>query len=172
MRRRARLHCLCNALHANTSLTSLQLSGLGFWRFPAAGAALLGALTGHASLRTLNISHNYVGPSLPAHAVAAAALGALLAADTLTHLDLSVSAMGVEALRWAVEALRANTRLRFLDCANGKTHFHQMGEYFVRESVLPAVRANAGLRQLAMDTHEWPCGLEAVALVAARAAAD
>jgi hypothetical protein len=50
---------LGGALRANSTLTSLFVFA-DLWRDTDAGAALLGALTGHSSLRTVKLSHNTV----------------------------------------------------------------------------------------------------------------
>jgi hypothetical protein len=65
---------LGNALRANTTLTSVTFKFVLLFKEPAAAAALLGALTGHPSLRKLDVSFNSV------NGVAATATGAALAA--------------------------------------------------------------------------------------------
>jgi hypothetical protein len=104
---------LCDALLANATLCELQLSYLDAWSIPAAGTALLGALTGHASLQRLGFGGN-LAMDAPSMAAAAAALGALVAADTLTELDVSNSSLGDAALRPLFDALPGVTRLRTL----------------------------------------------------------
>jgi hypothetical protein len=66
---------LAGALRANTTLTSLQLTGVNFWGDVAAAATLLGALTAHPSLRTLRLSYD-----VPCEAHRAPAKGAFLRA--------------------------------------------------------------------------------------------
>jgi hypothetical protein len=68
------------------------------------GTALLGALTGHASLRMLDLSMNGHddNPHDAEHAAATgAALGALVGANApaLTALDVSVCSLGDDGLR-------------------------------------------------------------------------
>jgi hypothetical protein len=160
---------LGDALRANSTLTSLTLH-VNFWRDTGAGIALLNALTAHVSLRNLNLSNNAV---LAAGAVAAAAYGALVAANApaLTELDVSHGELGDEGLRPLLEALPHNTHLRMLGISN-----NGMNAAFARDVLLPAVRANTSLRQLrAADAFNGAirdaAAREAVALVAARAGA-
>jgi hypothetical protein len=153
---------LAAALRDNSTLTHLRISG-DTWRDTAAAAVLLGALTGHRSLRTLDLSDNYVLVEAPA---AGAAIGALVAANApaLTELDVSWSSLGDAGLRPLFDALPRNTHLHELDIS-----YNGMSEAFVRDVLLPAVRANASLRTLhARSAVEYPGVAEAIALVAAR----
>jgi hypothetical protein len=161
---------LGEALRANATLTTLSLFNVVIWRDVDAAAALLGALTGHPSLRTLNLGRDHtVGVRRGA---ACAALGALISANApaLTELDVSHSNLGDAGLRPLFEALPANTHLRDLDVTgNG------MSEAFARDMLLPAVRTNTSLRQLVAQSPDYgeenDFALEAQALVAARGAA-
>jgi hypothetical protein len=161
---------LGDALRANSTLTCLSLHG-NFWRNRGAGVALLGALTGHVSLRTLTLSTNNV---LAAQAAAAAALGALVAANApaLTKLVVSYSRLGLgnAGLRPLLEALPHNTHLRTLDIS-----YNNMSAAFARDVLLPWVRANTSLQQLLAaddaDAAYEHIAREAMALVAARAGA-
>jgi hypothetical protein len=154
---------LGTALRANTSLTAFSCDHIVLWRDAAAGAALVGSLTGHPSLRALDLSWNDV----PAAAVAAAGavLAALLLANApaLHELDISWCRLGDEGLRPVMEALRHNTHLTKLVCKYNNT-----SEAFVRDVLLPAVRANTGLRELVAGFSAPE--REAEALVAARTA--
>jgi hypothetical protein len=157
---------LANALRANSTLTTLQLPGVGLGADVAATTALLGALVGHASLRELHIQDVSMG----AHAaMAGAALGALIAANApaLHKLEVYYSNLGDDGLAALVDALPANTHLRTL-----KIIGNNMSEAFSRNHVLPAVRGNTSLRSLRATTIlEVAAGAahEAEALVAARA---
>jgi hypothetical protein len=159
---------LGDALRANTTLTSLSLY-MKFWHDAGAAAALLGALTGHSSLHTLNLAHNSVREAQPA---AFAALGALAAANApaLTKLDVSYSRLGNAGLRPLFEALRTNTHLHELNVAG-----NNMSAAFSRNVLLPAVRANTSLRKLVIHlpsgTADNAFTREAEALVEARGAA-
>jgi hypothetical protein len=157
---------LGNALRASSTLTSLALTAVNLWRDPAVATALLGALTGHASLCLLNIFGNSVDPA--GREEAGAALGALVAANApamhqlnLSHCDLDDAGLGP-----LFDALPANTHLRKLTCKG-----NDLSDAFVRERLLPAVRANSSLRELdtRLQTH---AAREAEALVQRRAAAD
>jgi hypothetical protein len=134
---------LAAALRANSTLTSLTLDDARLFRDAAVAAELLGALTAHPSVRALNVRFNRVrdagGPTV------GAALGALLAANTpaLTELDVSYCELRDDGLRPLFEALPTNTHLRELRCSENR-----MSEAFAAGVLLPAVRANTGLRTL------------------------
>jgi hypothetical protein len=134
---------LAAALRANSTLTSLTLLNAGAVNDPAAAAELLGALSGHASLRALRLMNNRV---FAAHqAAVGASLGALVAANapTLRELHVSWCDLRDDGLRALFEALPRNSHLRVL-CVAG----HDMSEAFARDVMLPAVRANTSLRKL------------------------
>jgi hypothetical protein len=135
---------LAAALRANSTLTSLTLSGVGLWSDLAAAGELLGALSGHASLRALCVARCTLG--LSDQAAAGACLGALVAANApaLTELDVSDCRARDDALRPLFEALRGNAHLATLRCCE----YNHMSEEFQRDTLLPAVRANASLRAL------------------------
>ncbi len=103
------------ALHASSTLTSLELTGVVLWRDPAAASTLLRALTAHRSLRTLLLRHNDAETERHRR-YAGRALGAFVAENTpaLTGLYLGASALGDAGLRPLFDALRANTHLRSL----------------------------------------------------------
>jgi hypothetical protein len=152
------------ALRANTTLTKLSLRHADLWHETEAAAVLLSALTGHESLRTLNLATNGVAP---AHqAAAGAALGALVAANApaLTELNVSYSDLRDAGLRPLLEALPANTHLRKLDVS-----YNCMSIEFTRDVLLPAARSNLGLHELVANENVFI--YEAEALVAARGAA-
>jgi Ran GTPase-activating protein (RanGAP) involved in mRNA processing and transport len=132
-------------------------------------------MTAHRSLRTLDLSVCFIQQHVPA---LAAALGALVKADApaLQELHLSEIGLGDAGLGALVDALPLNTHLRTLHLAdNGCT------EAFIRDRLLPAVRANTSLQHLAaVDFHRPPAAggvhrrtlfREAEALVNARRAA-
>ncbi len=157
---------LAGGLRANSTLTSLSLVDVALWRDPHAAAALLAALTGHASLRSLGLGVNRVGAAHEA-AAAGAALGALVAANApaLTVLALSHNDLGDAGLRPLFEALPANTHLRELNVS-----YNDMSAAFARGVLLPAVRANTSLRTLHVHAAFGNEALiEAYQLVAARA---
>jgi hypothetical protein len=151
---------LGNALRASSTLTAVSLRDVGLWRDLAAATALLGALTGHPSLRLLKIFNNHVNPA--GQEEAGAALGALAAANApaLHELAVSLCYLGDAGLGPLFDALPSNTHLRTLDCI-----WNAPSDAFVRERLLPAVRANSSLRKLWTDAAH-----EAEALVQRRAA--
>jgi hypothetical protein len=155
---------LGNALRASSTLTAVTLRVVDLFRDPAAATALLGALTGHPSLHSLNISHNHVEPA--GQDEAGAALGALVAANApaLTALDVSVCILRHAGLRPLFDALPANTHLRTLECGH-----NAFSDAFLRETLLPAVRANSSLRELKISGQNSDAAREAEALVQRRA---
>jgi hypothetical protein len=158
---------LGNALRANSTLTSFTFH-VGLWHDMDVAAALLGALTGHRSLRTLNLAFNNMAAVAPA---AGAALGALIAANApaLTALDVSSNHANEAALRPLFQALPLNTHLRALDVS-----FNHLPAALMHD-VLPAVRANTSLRKLGTRSfgaaQDNAYTREAQALMAARGAA-
>jgi hypothetical protein len=132
---------LADALRANCTLDVLALLNSGLWHDPAVAVTLLGAVTAHCRLQTVCLS-DLIGDAQDA---AGAALGALVAANApaLTFLYLCASGLQEAALGPLVDALPANTHLRTL----------LLGEVtasaaFLRERLLPAVRANTSLARL------------------------
>jgi hypothetical protein len=125
---------LGTALRANTTLTSLFLYNTRLWQEPAAGVALLNALTAHRSLCELDLGRNAVGF---AQQQAGAALGALVAANApaLRRLNIHSSGLGDAGMGPVVDALPHNTHLRMLRCFG-----HGASAAFVRERLLPALR--------------------------------
>jgi hypothetical protein len=161
---------IADALHANKTLTSLRLPACGLWDDVAGAALLLGALAAHHSLRTLNFNSNLLHDGDQAPALGAA-LGALVAADApaLHELNVSHSGLGDAGLGPLVDALPLNTHLRTLNLS-----YNNCTDDFVRDRLLPAVRANTSLRLLRAQQahHEYNEFTHAAeALVAARSAA-
>jgi hypothetical protein len=159
---------LGNALRASSTLTMVSLAGVSLWHVPAAAAVLLGALTGHASLRSLDISYNYHDDDAAGQLVAGAALGALVAANapSLTELDITFCNLEDTGLGPLFDALPANTHLRTLKCEDNR-----LSDAFARDALLPAVRANSSLRELNTGLRT-DAAREAEALVQRRADAE
>lgn len=160
---------LAAALRASTTLTSLELRDFNMWRqAEGSGALLLGAVTGHPSLQTLSCLDLH--PQLrPEAAGLMAALGALLAANApaLTALHLPCGVLHLGPL-W--EALPRNTHLRALSVG-------KCTEEDATAHLLPALRANASLRELHITRITSGRGRSAAfdevdRLLAAHAAAD
>jgi hypothetical protein len=162
---------LANALRACSTLTALMLRHVSFWDDPGVATVLLGALTGHASLRTLVLSHNLINDANPA--AVSAALGALVAANApaLQEVKLHNCGLSDSELRPLFDALPGNTHLRTLNC-----NVNKLTNAFACNALLPAVRANGSLRLLSctLQRNVSAAGkqalAEAEALVAQRAA--
>jgi hypothetical protein len=157
------------ALRENKTLTSLELRGTGLWSDRGAASALLGALTGHGSLRTLRITRDAPLAAVTQecnHWHAGALLGALVAADApaLTALDVSGCVLFEHGLRPLFEALPRNAHLRQLDCSDNAP-----SDAFAADVLLPAVRAHASLRTLRLaGCSQSDAARTAEALVARR----
>jgi hypothetical protein len=143
---------LADALRANGTLTALSLTDVPSLSAPAA-AALLGALAGHRSVRTLRLCSNRGGhePAVASSAAAGAALAArIVAADapSLTQLDVSGCFLGEEGLAPLLDALQRNSHLQTLRADNNG----RVAPGFMRRCVLPSVRGNNGaLRSLSLQ---------------------
>jgi hypothetical protein len=169
---------LGNALRTSTPLTSLRLCGSNLWGDPAVGRQLLALLTGHPSLRDLDLSFNDAREAGTPAAQAAMGfpLAALVAANApaLRRFGVTGCNLGDAGLLPLVEALPHNTHLRELQCA-----FNGITEDFARKRLLPALQANASLRELdlvggdpAYDPHTSPDIIYALQdMVAARGTA-
>jgi hypothetical protein len=159
---------LGDALRANTSLTTLRWSSCGLWDRPAGGFVLLAALAGHPRLYSIDLSGNRVRDNDADENAAFAALGALVAsnAPALEQLNVSNSWLRDEGMGPLVDALRLNTHLCVLNCAD-----NGMSEAFAHDRLLPAVRANTSLRELIVEGNGARASeraREVAALVAAR----
>jgi hypothetical protein len=164
---------IADALRANSTLTSLKLAACNFWQDAAGAALILGALTAHRSLRTLNLGNNDTDGNLaPA---LGAALGALVAANApaLEELNAFNSRLGDAGLRPLVDALTLNTHLRTLNLARNR-----FTNDFARDRLLPALHANTSLQLLTAvgefeqaDDDRLTFAREAEALLSARRAA-
>lgn len=159
---------LAAGLRACATLAELDLSFLGLWDLPAAGAEVLDALVGHPALRTLKLCDDMRAAA--AQPVAGSALARLVAANSpsLTVLKLQIYNLGDAGQRGLFEALRGNAFLVELKCSWGR-----VTRAFAAATILPCVRANVSLRRFSGNApvYDWP-GLdevaEAEALVAMR----
>lgn len=175
----------------DSRLEALSLRGAGLWEpgKPERGAALLGALAGHLTLRVLEAADDSVtdhgnaaffGSCEPALALAGGAYARLLSANTpaLRNLDLSGCSLSVEALGLVFDGLRANTHLVELSCRQNISWREQpaagRAAAFAAGRVLPAVRACASLRVLTMDPawESVPGAMEVDAVLAGRCEAE
>ena len=133
---------LGDALRASRALDSLAL-----WHMPArVVAALIHTLVGHGSLSKLGLSCSHL-----ADAAVGAALTVLLAADApaLLELKLRESLLGEAGMGLLCDALPRNSHLCSLDLGENT---ESMPAGFIRNRLLPAVRANTGLRHL--EVHD------------------
>ena len=155
---------LAPAFRASTALTAVSLDGMDLWHDPAAATTLLTAFVAHPSLRELGIiNRRHLGAAQLA--AAGAAIGAVVAANApaLRVLDVGTCELGDVGLLPLLDALPANTHLQELDLVgNHPTHA------FVRERLLPSVRANGSLHHLSLQLS-WASAVEAEAVAAGRA---
>jgi hypothetical protein len=155
---------LGDALRSNRTLRKLVLYGVVWLDVAAEVPALFGALTGHASLRCLECSYNLMGAPVvgdieplvgeeleAATAVFGHAIGALVAADApaLEELAISFYESGTDVLGPLFDALPHNTHLRMLALLRP-----DLSAVFAEQRLLPALRANASLRQLYISPGE------------------
>ena len=137
---------LSAALRANSTLSSLGLMSVSLWDGPA-GIDLVDALVGHPTLESVHFEDSAVGGDADIRALAGAALGRLVAANSahLTSLNVSFCALGDDGLRPLFAALPSNTHLFALTAAhNGiSTAFAPV--------ILASVKANQSLRLLHID---------------------
>jgi hypothetical protein len=158
---------LANALRANTSLTALSLKACELWHDAAVRAELMGALTAHPRLRLLDLSWNdSTDGGLQAEVGAVVAALLLANAPALHTLDIAYCYLDDEGMGPVVEVLRHNTHLTKLNCRGNET-----SAAFLRDALLPAVRANTALRELIASRGGAgeAAAREAEALVVARA---
>jgi hypothetical protein len=138
---------LANALRANCTLQNLTLENLALFEDAQVAATLLGALTGHASLRSLDCKFNvtFHGVLEATTAAIGGVLGALVAADApaLEELDVRYCSLGDAVLGPLCDALAHNNHLRKLALQG-----NNMSAACAAQRLLPAVRANASLRKL------------------------
>jgi hypothetical protein len=146
---------LSAALQANSTLTSLVMRNVEFWHDADAAMALIQALTGHASLRIIDVSNN---DGAAQAAAAGAALGALVAANApaLHEVHVDDCELGNVGLGPLVDALPLNTHLRELNLSR-----NDFTEGFVRNQLAEAVNGNTSLRKLVLFARgDSPLALE------------
>lgn len=152
------------ALSCARVLTTLELRMMRVWRSPEVGAAYIGAVALHRTLRTLRIVdslNNDTGQ------YAGITLGMLIAyaGCGLRTLDLSGCDLGEHGLRRLLQALpRAQhlralvvDQLRLLSDSEGDyddADEYPLSEAFYESVLLPAVRANTSLWRLRVNPRE------------------
>lgn len=138
---------MAEALRANVRLSMLQLHGIDLWGCREAALAVLAALVGHPSLRTLKLRAS--APRASDREAAGHALAALLAADApaLESLDIEYWKLGESALTPFLAALGRNSHLQwlFVGC---NADAQEWSPGFMEEVMLPAVRSCTSLRFL------------------------
>jgi Ran GTPase-activating protein (RanGAP) involved in mRNA processing and transport len=134
----------CAALR-DARFSFLDLNGSRLFDFTECGIAVLEALTGHPTLRLLDLSCNR--PTSPEAKLAVGeALRRLISADSsLEEIDVQHCGLGDDALRPLFAIVAQSTRLRTLDCCD-----NNISPEFARTVVLPAVRSNSSLRKLSI----------------------
>ena len=149
------------ALRSSRTLKSLKLGLVCLWEDPAAAVMLIDAITAHPTLREIGLWSNIVPQGLKQRA--GTAIAALVAADAPALRELYIASCDLcdVGMVPVFAALRQNRWLQVLDCSgNG------LSDSFRQSVMLPAVRANTGLRRLVSDCRE------AVAEVQRRAAGE
>ena len=154
---------VANALRSTTTLTDVDFGRTNLSRDTGAAVELLGACAGHPTLRSITVA--WESPDDPA--ALGTVLASIVAADSpaLHSLDIFHNDLGDNGLAPIVDALSRNRHLQTLNllCNN-------MSEDFARLRLLPAVRANTGLRILLAcrddgDKEAMPAAVEAETLV-------
>lgn len=150
----------------SSSLKILRLDSVHLWEHEGVGTVLVDALVGHPTVQEISLAHNMIGFDDPQNTVGAC-LARLVAANTpsLHTLSLASSDVGDDALQPVFVALEINSSLRMLFVLG-----NELSEPYVRDVVLPSLRANSALRKikLVLPGNNEPAFLEAVALVPAR----
>jgi hypothetical protein len=140
------LEAFAGALRAHTTLRELSLHGLadnGIWHregAAVAGARVLRALTGHASVRCVRMSDCEGDSPLMVDAIAA-----LIAENTPALVDVSFtgSSLGDVGMTAVAGALRRNTHLRHVQLGD-----NDVSLACTRDVLMPALRVNGNLRNV------------------------
>jgi hypothetical protein len=152
----------CAALRAS-HLRKLILDDVLLFNTLPDGLAVLDALTGHRSMEEFDLYSN-PAPLPEAQQAVGEALGRLVAAESaLTYLDMYYCDLGDAGVGPLFAALAQNTTLRTLKIA-----YNDISRECARDVVLPAVRANASLRELQFWQPDIPELVEAEELVRGR----
>jgi hypothetical protein len=157
---------LADALRGNSTLTSLTLHEMSLWDSVPAATALLGALTGHASIAALHLSGNR-------HAVNNAAAGVLITAlisanaPALTHLDVSDCGLTDASMQPILLAAARSTRLRSLHADEN----YLFNAAFAHDTLMPALCESGSLRTLQIGGHRVEHAREVEEMAARRRSA-
>jgi len=157
----AAVPAFCSALRASR-LDLLVLRSVRLWESLEDGLAVIDACTGHPTMRKLSLRDN--SPDGPAPAAVGVALAALVTSGPLLEeLYVSDCGLGDAAMRLLFAAVAGSTRLRKLVCFG-----NEVSTACAKEAILPAVQANASLRELDIGETDFPELLQAVEMVRAR----
>jgi len=161
----------CHALRSST-LQALTLHSCELWRDPAAAGELMAALVGQQTLQELSLSDRVDGTDDARRAVGEQLAPLITHSSALQKLDLSRNRLGEAGLGPIFEALPHSSTLKELLCS--VIDGGGISSEFVRDVILPAVRANTSLRTLDFHVDEDPLPelLEAQAIVDARTHPD
>lgn len=139
---------LCAALRAS-KLALFGLKSARLWDGPgglAVGNAVVAALVGHPTLRTVWLASNASSGWRRAGVGASLARLVTAGAPALTELDVSHCTLSDAGLRPILAAVRASTALRSLDLS-----WNDVAAGFARDELLPAIAANGSMRTLVAD---------------------
>ena len=144
------LPAFCEDLHNSTSLKVIVLESVNLWADVAAATELIAALERHPALHGLWLSNNPTDGTPATQQAAGECLARRIARSTSLHvLNLPGSALGVAGRAPIFQALRNNSSLTTLGfrtlAGQGE---ERISTIFLRDVVLPAVRANTRLRRL------------------------
>ena len=141
----------CDVLAAS-QLTKLQVDALHPVYYSVSdGVALINACLGHPTLRELSFCYSQAETVEQSGAFARALSAVLVAESALTSLDLSHCGLGDEGMAPLFAALAANKKLRTFKCRNS-----YMSGDGVTSCILPALTANASLRELELQNDPDP----------------
>jgi hypothetical protein len=113
-----------------------------------AEAAVMASLVGHPSLEILSVNEHFATGHAPA--LLGAWLGAMVAANTpaLEHFSFSCASLSDADLLPFFTALPFNTHVRCI-----VMYRHSLSIDFLRDIVLPAIRANTSLRRASVPLY-------------------
>ena len=142
------LPAFCEALRNCTSLKALKLVMVNLWDDMAVATQLIAALEVHPSLQKLSMERSRTDGTPVMQQAAGGCLARLIARSTcLRLLSLEDNRFGEAGMTPIFQALRNNSsleKLAFRVLIGGEL----ISPEFARDVVLPAVRANTGLRTL------------------------
>jgi len=134
----------CDALRNCTSLQILGMRDVNLWADTTAASQLIAAMEGLPALNVVQLSQNHTDGRPAVQRAAGECMARLIAhSSSLRDLELNGNDLGVAGMTPIFEALRCTSTLTELSLRE-----EQFSPEFVRDVVLPAVRANTSLRNL------------------------